>query len=352
MSSEGERLRVGVVGVGHLGQHHARVYSELDGVELVGVVDADAARAAEIAGRHGCEAFSSERELIGRVDAVSVATPTESHLEVARLLLEGGVHVLAEKPLCFTAAEARELCAVARRTGRKLQVGHIERFNPAVRAVRDRLSDPRFIECDRVSPFSFRSADIGVVMDLMIHDLDIVLHLVHERVESVEAMGVPILAQHEDLAHARLRFASGAVALLTASRVSVKKERKIRVFQKDCYIAIDYGSRRARIMRLRPGFERGMADLKAIDASRPIEELQALVFSQFLELEDISMEGEPLKLELESFVRAVREGREPEVTGEAGLRAIEVADRIQHEMHTYIERERERIEAADAQAVP
>ncbi|MFC1706990.1 Gfo/Idh/MocA family oxidoreductase [Planctomycetota bacterium] len=334
---------MGVLGVGHLGQHHARVYSELPGVQLVAVVDRDLERAREVAGRHGVEALADVSALKGRVDAVSVVTPTESHLEVARPLLRQGVHCLVEKPLCTTVDEARSLCRAARESGRKLQVGHIERFNPAIRAIKPMVSDPRFISCDRVSPFSFRSADIGVVLDLMIHDLDIVLHLCDEPVEHVEAMGVPVLVPAEDVAHARLRFRSGATALLTASRVSIKTERKIRIFQYDSYISLDYGARSARIFRKRPGFEFGRADLEAVDTTLPAETLFALVFSQYLEMEEVGMEGEPLKLELESFVNAVREDLEPEVTGESGLRAIEVAGRIQETMAAYLEREREHL---------
>jgi len=343
------KLRAGVVGVGHLGQHHARVYSELEGVELVCVCDRDGRRAREVADRHGAIAVDDPSLLPGRVDIASVATPTDSHRAVAEALLARGVDLLVEKPLCASAEDARHLCEVARKHGRKLQVGHIERFNPAVRAVRHRLSDPRFLSCDRVSPFSFRSADIGVVMDLMIHDLDIVLHLCEGRVEDVEAMGIPVLSPHEDVAHARLRFATGARALLTASRVSVKKERRIRIFQHDSYISLDYGARTARVYRLRPGLKHGLADLASVDPTLPPDQLQALVFSRFLEYEELSMEGEPLKLELESFCDSVRRDVEPEVPGEAGLRAIQVADRIHQEMRTFVSREQVRIDARQAQ---
>lgn len=335
-------IRVGVVGVGHLGQHHARVYAELPGVELVGVVDRSSERAREIADRHGTAALDDPRLLIGRVDAASISTPTASHLAVAKILIEAGIHVLVEKPLCSTAASARALCALAEKHGVKLQVGHIERFNPAVRAVRHRVKDPRFLSCDRVSPFSFRSQDIGVVMDLMIHDLDIVLHLCEGEVEHVEAMGIPILNTTEDVAHARLRFASGATALLTASRVSVKKERKIRIFQEDAYFSLDYGARTGQVYKLRPEFKAGLAALADVDPTQAPKELQALVFSKFLEVERVSMEGEPLKLELESFVDAIRNDTEPEVSGRAGLRAIEIADRIQDAMAAYLHREQNR----------
>ncbi|MHC4390454.1 MAG: Gfo/Idh/MocA family oxidoreductase [Planctomycetota bacterium] len=332
-------MRVGVVGVGHLGQHHARLYTEIDGVELVGVADAGAERAREVANRHGVQAWDDARVLIGRVDAASVATPTETHLKVASMLLENGIHVLVEKPIAPDVESARTLCALARQHGRKLQVGHIERFNPAVQAVKTELTDPRFISCDRVSPFSFRSADIGVVLDLMIHDLDIVLHLIKGEVEHVEAMGIPVLAPTEDVAHARLRFANGAVALLTASRVSIKKERKVRIFQRDRYVSLDYGKKSAQTYKLQPGFHLGEADL-SVDTSLPPEALQALVFSKYLKVSEASMEGNALKLELESFCRSIREDLTPEVTGEDGLRALEVADRIRESLEAYLVREK------------
>ncbi|GIW70991.1 MAG: UDP-N-acetylglucosamine 3-dehydrogenase [Planctomycetota bacterium] len=339
------KLRVAVVGAGHLGQHHARVYAEMgDTVELVGVCDIDPARARQIANRHDVPAYTEAEALLGRVDAVSIATPTESHYEVGRLFLEAGVAALIEKPLARTLEEAQALCRAARASGAALQVGHIERFNPALVACRRHLHDPRFISCDRVTPFSFRSADIGVVLDLMIHDLDVVLHLARGPVAEVEAMGVPVLTAHEDIAHARLRFEDGATAVLTASRVSVKRLRKIRVFQPDCYISLDYGERQAAIFRRRPGFRPG-ADLFAELDPRGMDPaaLQALVFSRFIEVEHVSMEdAEPLKLELQSFVQAVRTGTEPEVPGAAGLRAMEVADRIQAALLAQLERERAR----------
>lgn len=336
------RLRVGVVGVGHLGQHHARIYDQMDEAELVGVCDRRAARAEEIAARHSVPAFVEARDLLGKVDAVSIATPTEHHFAVAKDFLEAGVATLVEKPLCKTVAEARELVAIAARRGTPLQVGHIERFNPAILAMRPRIEDPRFISCDRVSPFSFRSADIGVVLDLMIHDLDIVLHLARSPVAAVDALGIPVIARTEDLANARLRFESGGVALLTASRVSIKKMRKIRIFQRDGYISLDYDAKKALVYKRRPGFEFGEADLASIDPTLPPEALQALVFSKFLEIEELSMEGDALRLELESFVRAVAEGREVEVPGAAGLEAMEVADRIVATIEAGIASERAR----------
>jgi len=336
-------LRAGVVGVGHLGQHHARIYATLEGVTLVGVADTRRARAEEIAARSGCRVFEAGEDLLAAgVDLVSIATPTESHVEAARPFIEAGKPVLVEKPLARTVAEARTLVDLARARGAAVQVGHVERFNPAVLAVRPVVREPRFISCDRVSPFRFRSTDVGVVLDVMIHDLDVALHLMKRPVVDVEAFGVPVLSRTEDLAHARLRFEGGGIAVLTASRVSVKTERKIRIFQPDAYLSLDYGAKKGRIFRKRPGFETLSAeDLAGIDPQTPPEWLEALVFSKYLEMEEVSMEGEePLKAELRSFVDAVRRGSGPEVTAEDGLRAIEVADRIVRDLETRLDVER------------
>lgn len=340
------RLRVAVVGVGHLGQHHARVLSELPEAELVAVCDVSLERAQEVAERFGVEHTADVEALFGRVDAVCVATPTDSHLNVAKRFLDQGIHCLVEKPLADSVASARELVQAAEAGGALLQVGHIERFNPALVAGRKYLTRPRFISCERVSPFSFRSADIGVVMDLMIHDLDVVLHLMQEPVVDVDALGVPVLAGHEDIAHARLRFADGSVAVLNASRVSVKKVRKIRIFQPDCYMSLDYAERRGVVFRKRPGFELGKAAFDDVDPTMAPEMLQAVVFSRFLEIEQLSMEeAEPLKLELESFVQSVRTGAKPVVSGYDGLRAIEIAERIQQVMLENLKQEQHRLEA-------
>jgi predicted dehydrogenase len=343
------RLRAAVVGVGHLGQHHARIYAQLEETQLVAVCDRSAKRAEEVAARHGVPFLTEPSDLVGRADLVSIAAPTEHHHAIALPFLEAGIPCLVEKPMCKTVEDARALVAAARKKGTPLQIGHIERFNPAVVAIRPMIEDPRFINCERISPFSFRSADVGVVLDLMIHDLDIVLDFCDSPCTSVEAIGVPVIARHEDIAHARLRFASGGMAILTASRVSVKKMRRIRIFQRNGYISLDYDARHAVVFKKRPGFEFGEADLAGIDPTLPPEALQALVFSRYLEIEEVSMEeAEPLKLELQSFARAVREAREPEVNGEAGLRAMEVADRIVADVQANLSAERVRLAAAAA----
>jgi len=323
-----DKLRVGVVGVGHLGQHHARIYSTLPGVELVGVVDADAEQARRVADKLGCKVVAGAEALAGQVDAVSVATPTVAHLKVARLFLERGAAALVEKPLAPNVAEAQEMVDLARSRGATLQVGHIERFNPAVRAALDLGVKPVFIESHRMSPFRFRSVDVGVVFDLMIHDIDLVLRFVGAEVESVDAAGAPVISPSEDIASARLSFANGCVANLTASRVSMKSMRKTRLFSRDRYVSIDSEAKETVVCRKSPRFEETAARLRQRDAGA-LAELKALAFGDLVNVEKLKLpDVEPLKAELESFVAAAREKRAPEVTGEDGLRAVRTAAQI------------------------
>jgi len=304
-------LKVGVIGVGALGQHHARVYAELPEAELVGVVDRDPERAAAIAARHGCRVFAGVEALAEEVDAVSVAVPTVDHLAVARTLLEAGRHVLVEKPIASTLEEADELIALAARRDLRLQVGHVERFNPALQALRGAVAQPRFIEVHRLGAFSPRSLDIDVVLDLMIHDLDIVLDLDGSEPVQVDAVGVPVLTPRVDIANARLRFASGLIANLTASRVSVDRVRKFRVFAPRTYVSVDLAAREARVFRLLGG-----------DAQDPQIDMQDFPASP----------EEPLRLQLASFVAAVGSGRRPVVSGEDGRRALALARTILERM--------------------
>jgi len=337
-------LRTAAVGVGHLGRHHARIYAEMEGVELVGVVDADAARAREVGERHGVPHLTDHRRLPEALDAVSVATPTASHFEVARHFLARGISVLVEKPLTTTVAEGRELVELARRGGAVLQVGHVERFNPACLAVERLGIRPRFVESTRISPFSFRSSDIGVVLDMMIHDLDLVLHLVGTEVEKVDAVGVPVLGRREDIANARITFQDGCVANITASRVAMKTERKIRIFAPDCYASIDFGERKGRLYRLGPDSERMRGEVDRIDP-RSVPNPLAFVFGNLIQVEEIAMgDQEPLRAELEAFVHAVRTGERPIVSGEDGLAALVLADRILEKIGTFQERSRPFIE--------
>lgn len=325
-------MRVAVIGVGRLGKEHARIWSALPGVSLVGVLDTDAARAAEIAHLHGTRALTSLDEVLREADAASVVTPTTHHFEVASRCIEAGLHVLVEKPMTHTLEEANALVDLAARRGRVLQVGHIERFNPALEAARRYIGAPRFIDCDRISPFSFRSGDIGVVMDLMIHDLDIILSLVRSEVTRVDAIGVNVMGPTEDLAHVRLEFANGCVANITASRLALKKLRKFRIFQPDAYISIDFSERNALLITKRPGFEQGKLDVATLDLTG-VTDLQSLLFEKFLDAQFIPMdEYEPLKRELESFRDAVVNGAPVPVTGEEGRAAIAVARRIVEEI--------------------
>jgi predicted dehydrogenase len=309
-----ERIPVGVVGVGYLGQHHARIYAEHPGAELVGVVDADPARAAEIATRHGTRVFPSAAHLAREVRAVSIAAPTVVHHSLARLFLEAGVDILVEKPVAVTLAEAEDLVALAEAGGLIFQVGHLERFNGAVRAMMGLVTTPLFIECNRLSPFPERSTDINVVLDLMIHDIDIILSLVGARVESIRASGIPVLSGSVDIANARLEFATGCVANITASRISMKKERKIRLFQPDHYLSLDYQAQELNHYRRVP-------DPEAPSARPRIEGGRVDVDKQ-----------EPLKVELEEFLKAVSQRTRPAVSGREGTEALRIALEVVEEI--------------------
>ena len=297
-------LRVGVIGVGHLGQHHARLYAARRDVTLVGVADAKPGRADEIAARHGSKGHTDPWALLREVDAVSVAVPTSAHFEVAAEYLRAGVHVLVEKPITATLAEAHELIAIAAAGARTLHVGHTERFNPALAAARALVRRPRFLECQRLGTFAPRSLDVDVVLDLMIHDLDVVLSLVPSEVVAIDAVGVNALTEKIDIANARLRFADGAAANLTASRISMGKTRKLRVFQPESYLSIDYASRQVQYFSL----QRSAAGAPEISGREIGVE-----------------EGEPLAIEIDAFLRAVQGGDDQGVSGADGLRALSAA---------------------------
>jgi predicted dehydrogenase len=306
-------LRIAVVGVGHLGKHHARILASLPGVTLTAVVDTNRARADEIAAAHRTQAAYDARDLFGRVDAVTIAVPTDRHLEIALPFLESQVPVLVEKPMARTLAEADAMIAAAAKAGVPLAVGQTERFNPAVTAARPLLVDPRFIEVHRLGTFPERSLDIDVVFDLMIHDLDVVLSLVASDVESIEAVGVPVLTPRVDIANARLRFANGCIANLTASRISKDRVRKIRFFQPASYLSIDYAAQKVEAWRLEKG--KGSGLMPSIEGG------------------DLAVRNEePLKLELADFVDAIVSRRAPAVTGEQGRRALAVAQAITDKM--------------------
>ncbi len=300
-------VRVAVIGVGALGRHHARILAGMPGAELVGVVDVDEPRAREAAAFAGCGWALEAPAMPWDVDAVTVAVPTESHLQVAAPFLTRGIGVLVEKPLARDPAEAAEMIALASASGAVFGVGHTERYNPAIAAVRPLIDEPRFIEVHRLGTFPDRSLDIDVVFDLMIHDLDVVLSMVPSTVASVEAVGVAVLTPKPDIANARLRFESGCIANITASRISRDRVRKIRLFQRDSYISVDYAAREAERWRL----VRRNGGPPAIDGGPlPV------------------VDEEPLHRELADFVAAVRDRRAPGVTGADGLRAVELAQRI------------------------
>ena len=314
-------LRVGVVGVGHLGRLHARVYSEMDSCELVGVCDTDGSRAAEVAGEFRTEAVGDLDALLDRVEAVSLATPTVSHHGVARDCLERGVHVLVEKPIAGTVDEAREMVELGREKGLVLQVGHIERFNPAVRAALGVLDAPKFIEVHRLGVFVPRGTDVAVILDLMIHDIDLILSTVDADVTAIEAVGIPVLSPSTDIANARLSFSDGCVANITASRVSREKVRKIRFFQHSAYISVDTLKPRTQVFRRKSVPEDTLRRIASGEIEGGLESV--------VDYEDLPLDrSEPLRLELESFATPVTKRSEPVVRGEDGLRALEVAMEI------------------------
>ncbi len=307
MSTTTGALRAAVVGVGYLGAFHGEKYASLDGVELVGVVDVDAARAAACAQRCHTQWFTDYRDLFSKVDCVSLAVPTPLHAPLAQELLSHGIDVLVEKPLAATLQEGRDMVACADAAGRILQVGHLERFNPAIRSLAGVLTRPRFIECHRLAAFVERGTEVDVILDLMIHDLDIILSVVGGDVERIEAVGVPVLTEQVDIANARLRFTSGCIANVTASRVATKRERKIRFFQADTYVSVDYDAKHVRVFHRR----RGAAGSPEIEANE----------QQF-------DQGDALLAEVTDFVAAVRTRRPPLVDGRSALRALELAHRI------------------------
>jgi predicted dehydrogenase len=294
-----KRPRVGVVGVGHIGKNHARLYAELPAGQFTAIYDTDRAVAEEQAAEFGIKAVTSLEEFAEQVDAASIATPTNTHFEIARELLGRGKHLLVEKPIADNTGHASELAELAAARGLVLQVGHVERFNPVLSALEKRLTNPRFIEAHRLSPYPNRSTDIGVVLDLMIHDLEIILHLVRSPVETVDAVGVPVLSRGEDIANARIRFENGCVANITSSRISPERMRKIRVFQEDVYLSLDYQSQSGEVYR------------------RTAEGLQR---------HEVEIEREePLRRELAAFIECAATGRAPKVSGFQAAAALELA---------------------------
>jgi predicted dehydrogenase len=296
-----------VVGVGYLGKFHAEKYAASPKAKLVAVVDTDQNRAREIGAPLGADILIDYRELFGRVQCVSIAVPTRFHFQVARDFIEAGIDVLVEKPLTADISEARDLVAAAKAKNVILQVGHLERFNPAIRQLEGVIKEPKFVECHRLAPFVERGTDVDVVLDLMIHDIDVISSLVRSPVERMEAVGVPVLTDKPDIANARIKFANGCIANVTSSRVSIKRERKIRIFQPDAYISIDYDQRRAQIY-YKPAPGAGWLGIRA----------------ENIEIKD----GDALADEIDSFLECVRTRALPLVDGDEGLRALEIASMI------------------------
>jgi predicted dehydrogenase len=315
-----KKLRVAVIGVGHLGQHHARNYAANPRAELVAVVDRNPDQGRKIARANNCEALEDYRQLIGRVDAVSIVTPTFTHYEIANEMLENGIHCLVEKPICTTVIDAAKLTAQARRNKLVLQVGHIEHFNVAVQKLKEIVTTPRFIECHRQGPFDPRVKDVGVVLDLMIHDVDIIMRIVGSPIRSIEAAGVAILTDKEDIANARIRFESGCIANVTVSRVTPKPLRKLRIFQDDAYISLDYRGQTMEVFRRKlksgpvpPGDVRYLIESKKVRVKRE----------------------EPLKLELDHFLDCIeKQNLDPQTTGEQAMEALDVVIRITEQIRS------------------
>jgi predicted dehydrogenase len=305
--ADDSRIPVAVVGVGYAGKRHADKYAHSPKAKLVGVADVDAGRAREVGAELGADSMSDYRELFGRVAGVSIAVPTRLHHQVAREFLTAGIDVLVEKPMTATLEEGRELVDLAREKHLMLQVGHLERFNPAIRALERVIQEPKFVECHRLAPFVERGTDVDVVLDLMIHDIDVIASLVRAPLAHVEAVGVAVLTNEPDIANARITFVNGCVANVTASRVSVKRERKIRFFQPDAYISIDYDQKQAQIYR-RPGKGASWMDIRGETVS--IQEADALAD------------------EIDSFLDSIATRVDPLVSGEEGLRALEIASMI------------------------
>lgn len=319
-----QTIRCGVAGVGSLGQHHARIYASLPNAELAGVFDTDDARAAEICARHSCARFPTVEALGEACEAVSVVVPTDLHARVALPLLERKCHLLIEKPLCAGLSEAEQVLAAAQRNGCLVQVGHVEHFNPVMAFLEKEASHPQFITTERLAPYQTRGTEVGVVLDLMIHDIGIVLALVKSPIARIDSVGVNVLSKTEDIANARIEFENGAVAVLNASRMSLKKNREIRIFQDNAYLSLDFMNQKGHLVKksdlVAYGIKLKLGLAKAGDASSiPVNEIPI-------------EKGEPLAIELSHFVESVREARQPKVGGALGKSALEVAIAITDEI--------------------
>jgi predicted dehydrogenase len=329
------RMRVAVVGVGHLGQHHARVLAAHPDVQLVAVADTRRDQAEAIAAKHGTQAVVDFAGLIDQVDAVTIAVPTVHHRAIAEVFLDRGIATMIEKPLAPTLADAQALVELANARGALLQVGHIERFNPALAALDSLPLRPRYVACERLSSYTFRSTDIGVVLDLMIHDLDLVLSLVSAPISSVAAVGASVFGGHEDIANARIEFADGCVATLSASRVSYVAARRMRLWGAEGYATLDFSARQATLVRPSEQLRHGQVDLAGVDMSQP-SAVKEHLFGKILRVDQVQpASGDALEMELDDFVRSVRTGTRPRVSGDDALRAMRLADQILQGIHAH-----------------
>jgi|SRR5579884_10942 len=329
------RIRLAVIGVGHLGKEHARILSTLSDVELVGVADVNLDQAQAVAQRCGTRAYTEYWPLLNLVDAAVICVPTVYHHAVASEFLRHGIPLLVEKPLASTLQQAQELTDLARGAGVVLQVGHIERFNPGFEELQNRLLQPKFVECQRCGSFTGRSTDISVVLDLMIHDLDLLLTLVDAPVTAVDALGVSVLTEHEDVANARLHFANGCVATLTASRVSTSPSRQMRVWAPEGYVHVDFAKRTLDLVQPSAELRRHGLDLRRLDPAA-LALLKTEVFGRHLETVHLDRnKGDQLTRELEDFVRCVQHGQSPRVSGDDGCRALALATRILEQIQTH-----------------
>ncbi len=323
-----DKVRTAIIGAGKMGQLHARVYSELPASQLVAVVDSDKEKAHQLAKKYRCEAFENCASLIGKVDAVTIATPTIAHLEIAKLFIENGVAVMIEKPLAADSAQGMQIVELAKKYNCIAAVGHSERCNPVVQAMKRLAIEPKFIEAIRVSPYPFRSTDISVVLDVMIHDIDIVLSMAASKVKKVDAVGLAVLEDKEDICNARLVFENGCVANITASRLALKTERKVRVFSRQAYLSVDYFKKTGTVIKAAPNID-------VVEKIRQLKKkgtlgLLTTNWQDLLHIEKLDIDDkEPLKVEQESFLRSVLDkSSRPEVTAEEGLAAMQCAEMI------------------------
>ena len=324
--ARGSRVRCGVAGVGSLGQHHARIYASLPGAELAGIYETDDARAEAISAQYHCRRFATLEELGAACDAVSVVVPTDRHAAVALPLLARGCHLLIEKPLCASLAEAAEVLAAAQRHGRLVQVGHVEHFNPVMSFLEKAVTHPGYITTERLAPYQMRGTEVGVVLDLMIHDIGIVLALVKAPIRRIDSVGINVLSKTEDIANARIEFEDGCVANLSASRLSLKKNREIRVFQDNAYLSLDFMNQKGHLVKksdlIAYGVKLKLGLVKPGDASSiPVHEIPI-------------EKGEPLAIELRDFVDSVAKARQPKVGAALGKSALEVAIAITEQIRT------------------